>query len=162
MSSSRKKSLVSVGASDTVEAAILIVEDSPDDYEACFAALTSDTSFSNPIVWLETREDALRYLRKEGEFATAVHDLPGIILLDLNLPGLDGCDVLERLKNDPDTRRVPVVMMTGSDEQADIDRCYDAGSNRYVVKAVNLDNLLIAISRFRNYWFEIALLPRLR
>lgn len=142
------------------DATILIIEDSPEDYEACVAALTEDSNIANPIVWCETGDEALDYLRKQGKFSGADHDLPGVILLDLNLPGLDGRDVLAMLKNDPVTRRLPIVVMTSSNDQADIDRCYDAGANSYVVKPVNLDGFLAAIARLRDYWFQIVVLPR--
>ncbi len=144
----------------STDATILIIEDSPDDYEACVAALTEDSNMANPIVWCENGEDALAYLRKEGRHADADHEMPGIILLDLNLPGLDGRDVLAMLKNDPATKRLPVVVMTSSNDPADVDRCYDAGANSYVVKPVNLDGFLAAIARLRDYWFQIVVLPR--
>jgi len=143
------------------EAAILIIEDSKDDYEACVAALTQDQNLANPIVWCETGHDALDYLRKSGRYSSATHDLPGLILLDLNLPGLDGRDVLSMIKHDPATRRLPVVVMTSSDDPKDIDRCYDAGANSYVVKPVNLDGFLAAVARLRDYWFKIVVLPKL-
>ncbi len=142
------------------DATILIIEDSPEDYEACVAALTEDSNIANPIVWCENGEDALHYLRKEEKYAGSDHEMPGVILLDLNLPGLDGRDVLAMLKNDPSTKRLPVVVMTSSEEQSDIDRCYDAGANSYVVKPVNLDGFLAAIARLRDYWFKIVVLPR--
>ena len=144
----------------STDATILIIEDSPEDYEACVAALTEDSNMANPIVWCENGEDALAYLRKEGQHADADHEMPGIILLDLNLPGLDGRDVLAMLKNDPATKRLPVVVMTSSNDPADVDRCYDAGANSYVVKPVNLDGFLAAIARLRDYWFQIVVLPR--
>ena len=144
----------------SADATILIIEDSPEDYEACVAALTEDNNIANPIVWCENGEDALAYLRKEGAYAGADHEMPGVILLDLNLPGLDGRDVLAMLKNDPVTKRLPVVVMTSSSDQADIDRCYDAGANSYVVKPVDLDGFLAAIARLRDYWFKIVVLPR--
>jgi len=144
----------------TVQATILIIEDSPEDYEACVAALTQDNNLVNPIEWFQNGEDAMMYLRKEGEFVGATHEMPGVILLDLNLPGLDGRDVLAMLKNDPETKRLPVVVMTSSNDQADIDRCYDAGANSYVVKPVDLDGFLAAIARLRDYWFQIVVLPR--
>lgn len=144
----------------STDLAILIIEDSPEDYEACVAALTEDSNIVNPIAWCENGEDALAYLRKEGKYAGGDHEMPGVILLDLNLPGLDGRDVLAMLKNDPNTKRLPVVVMTSSSDQMDIDRCYDAGANSYVVKPVNLDGFLAAIARLRDYWFKIVVLPR--
>lgn len=143
----------------TTDATILIVEDSPEDFEACAAALKQDSNIVNPLVWCETGDEALDYVRRQGKYEGADHGLPGIILLDLNLPGLDGRDVLAMLKNDPVTKRLPVVVMTSSSEQTDIDRCYDAGANSYVVKPVNLDGFLAAVARLRDYWFKIVVLP---
>jgi len=142
------------------DATILIIEDSPEDYEACVTALTKDHHLANPIAWFQTGEEALKYLRKEGKFAGSDHDMPCVIMLDLNLPGLDGRDVLAMLKNDPTTKRLPVIVMTSSSAQVDIDRCYDTGANSYVIKPVNLDGFLAAITRLRDYWFQIVVLPR--
>lgn len=144
----------------STDAAILIVEDSREDYEACVSALTKDSNIANPIVWCENGEDALAFLRKEGRYADNDQGMPAVVLLDLNLPGLDGRDVLAMLKNDPATKRLPVVVMTSSSDQTDIDRCYEAGANSYVVKPVDLDGFFAAISRLRDYWLKIVVLPR--
>jgi len=142
------------------DSTILIIEDSPEDYEACVSALTMENNIANPIQWCESGDDALDYLHKRGKFSDADHDLPGLILLDLNLPGTDGRDVLGILKKDPVMKRLPIVVMTSSKDQMDIDRCYEAGANSYVVKPVNLEGFLTAISRLRDYWFKIVVLPR--
>lgn len=144
----------------SIDGTILIIEDSPEDFEVCNMALTKDGNIANPIVWCETGQEAIDYIRKQGKYEGQGHDLPSIIFLDLNLPGLDGRDVLAMLKEDPATRRLPVVVMTTSNDQADIDRCYDAGANSYVVKPVNLDGFLAAIARLRDYWFKIVVLPK--
>jgi len=139
---------------------ILIIEDSPEDYEACVTALTQDGHVANPIVWCESGDEALDYLRHKGKYLAANHPLPSLILLDLNLPGLDGGDVLATIKNTPSMQKLPVVIMTSSGAQVDIDRCYEAGANSYVVKPVDLDGFLAAITRLRDYWFKIVVLPR--
>ena len=144
----------------TDDASILIIEDSPEDYEACVAALTEDSNIANPTIWFENGDDALDYLRKKGKYKGAKHALPSLVMLDLNLPGLDGRDVLAMIKSDPETKRLPIVVMTSSSDQADIDRCYEAGANSYVVKPVNLDGFLSAIARLKDYWFKIVVLPR--
>ncbi len=105
-------------------------------------------------------DEAIDYLRMRGKYEGTDHAMPGVILLDLNLPGTDGRDVLAVLKNDPGTKRLPVVVMTSSKDQHDIDRCYDAGANSYVVKPVDLEGFLAAIARLRDYWFKIVVLPR--
>jgi len=142
------------------DSTILIIEDSPEDYEACVAALTAESNIANPTFWCDSGDDALNYLRKQGKYADSDHEMPGLVLLDLNLPGTDGRDILAMMKNDPLTKRLPIVVMTSSSDQVDIDRCYDAGANSYVVKPVNLDGFLAAIARLRDYWFKIVVLPR--
>ena len=138
---------------------ILIVEDSPDDYEACVAALTKEHNLVNPIVWCRTGDDALDYLYQRGEYSDLQSALPSLILLDLNLPGTDGRDVLAQVKNDKALARIPIIIMTSSRDTDDIDACYSAGANSYVVKPVDMDGFIQAIARLRDYWFEIAVLP---
>ena len=137
-------------------ASVLIIEDNPDDFEACTLALREDGRFPNEIIRCENGEDALRYL---AEADGAVHPRPGIVLLDLNLPGLDGRDVLKQIKSSPATATLPVVVMTGSSDRKDIDSCYAAGANSYLVKPGNLDAFTKAICRIRNYWFDLIALP---
>ncbi|WP_425073403.1 response regulator [Sagittula sp. S175] len=147
------------GAARHGEVPILIVEDNPDDFEACAFALTEDGTFANPIVRCETGEEALRYLGHAGLEAAPGNARPGVIFLDLNLPGLDGRDVLARLKRDPQTTALPVVVMSGSADPGDIHRCYEAGANSYLVKPGDLDGLTEVIQRVRDYWFGLVALP---
>jgi CheY-like chemotaxis protein len=139
---------------------ILIVEDSPDDYEFCFTALTQDGNLKNPIKWCQTGDEALDYLCLRGDFADAVHDLPGLILLDLNMPGTGGQQVLQQIKSDERFKRIPVIVMTSSSAQTDVDACYAMGANSYVIKPVDIDGFFTAITRLREYWFQIAVLPK--
>lgn len=138
---------------------ILIVEDAIDDFEACVAALTQDNNLANPIFHCETGDDALDYLRGNGKFESSQPDRPSLILLDLNLPGTDGREVLAIIKADPELKSVPVVVMTSSRDQTDIDACYRQGANSYIVKPVDLNGFIQAIARLRDYWFQIVLLP---
>jgi CheY-like chemotaxis protein len=138
---------------------ILIIEDAIDDYEACVAALTQDNNLANPIFRCETGDDALDYLRGQGKYRGSEPDFPCLVLLDLNLPGTDGREVLSIIKADPDLKSVPVVVMTSSKDQTDIDACYRHGANSYIVKPVDLDGFIKAIARLRDYWFQIVLLP---
>jgi len=138
---------------------ILIIEDSPDDYEACVSALKSDNNLANPIAWCSTGDEGLDYLYGRGEHHEEHPVRPCLIMLDLNLPGTSGHEVLAQLKSDERLKKIPVVVMTSSRDPDDIDACYRAGANSYVVKPVDLDGFFRAIARLREYWFEIAVLP---
>lgn len=132
---------------------ILIVEDSPDDFEATKRAFAK-ANLRNEIQHAVSGESALAYLRSE------TNAKPGIILLDLNMPGLDGRRTLEIIKQNPDLRSIPVVILTTSDDERDVKSCYELGANTYIQKPVDLDGLLAAVKRLKEYWFEIAILPR--
>lgn len=138
---------------------IMIVEDSPEDYEAYMSALTLQGNIVNPVVWFETGEEAINYLHRTGEYQGAQHKMPAIVFLDLNLPGMDGRDFLSKLKTSEKTKHLPVVVMTSSDARQDIDHCYQAGANSYVVKPVALDGFMASIRRLREYWFKVVTLP---
>ncbi len=140
-------------------AAILIVEDNPDDYEACVTALTQDHNLANPIHWCKTGMEALDYLHRRGDYMDDAPERPSLIMLDLNMPGIDGRDVLAEIKSDEFLRKIPVIVMTSSRDQADIDACYRDGANSYVVKPVDLNGFIEAIARLRDYWFQIVVLP---
>lgn len=143
----------------TTETPILIVEDNDEDFEACTTALNEDGNLANPIVRCTTGDNALDYLQQVGPYKTSRPARPGLILLDLNLPGTDGRSVLAEIKSDPSIRLIPVVVMTSSRDARDIEACYRAGANSYVVKPVDLDGFLQAVARMREYWFQISLLP---
>lgn len=132
---------------------ILIVEDSVDDFEAAKRAF-GKANLNNPIKHATSGEEALAYLRSQGQVR------PGIILLDLNMPGLDGRKTLEIIKRTPELKKIPVVVLTTSDDERDIRGCYEMGANTYVQKPVDFDGLITALKRLKEYWFEIALLPK--
>ena len=134
--------------------AILLVEDNEDDYEATVRSLKKN-HFLNPVHWCKNGREALEFLQKAGEKGT----LPDLILLDLNMPGLDGRKTLEAIKSNAHWRKIPVVILTTSDDERDIEGCYALGANTYVQKPVDLDGLFAAIQRLKEYWFEIAILP---
>lgn len=138
---------------------ILIVEDNPDDYKACVTALTEDRGLRNPIHWCRKGSDALEYLTRTGVYADAEVDRPGLVLLDLNLPGIKGEKVLTQIKEDPALKTIPVIVMTSSRDPADIEACYTAGANSYVTKPVDLEGFMEAIARLRDFWFKIVVLP---
>jgi len=139
---------------------ILMVEDSEDDYEATVRAFKK-ASLHNPIVWCRSGRDALDLLKQEGAHKNARNgSQPGLILLDLNMPGLDGRKTLQLIKDDGKLKRIPVIILTTSSDERDIQDCYQMGANTYVQKPVSFDGLIEAIKRLKAYWFEIALLPK--
>ena len=139
------------------QAKILIVEDSPEDFEATHRALRK-SGLKNTIEHCNDGDDALDFLYQRGEFENARR--PGIILLDLNMPGTDGREVLEDIKNNPELKTIPVVVLTTSSDERDIEACYQAGANSYVAKPVGLENFVRAIQRLHDYWFEIVVVPK--
>lgn len=136
---------------------ILLVEDSPEDFEATQRAFRR-SGLKNPIVRCEDGEEALDYLYRRGRHADAVR--PGVILLDLNLPGTDGRQVLAEIKKEESLKQIPVVVLTTSADERDIFACYSAGANSYIQKPVDIDGFVKAIERLNGYWFEVVILPR--
>ena len=139
---------------------ILMVEDSEDDYEATIRAFKK-VSLHNPIVWCRSGRDALDFLKREGAHRNAKNGShPGLVLLDLNMPGLDGRKTLRLIKEDDALKKIPVIILTTSTDERDVEDCYQMGANTYVQKPVTFDGLIEAIKRLKAYWFEIALLPK--
>lgn len=140
---------------------ILVVDDSDDDYDATVRALTKNSNLKNPIKRCENGRESLDYLFRRGQYCDPTSaPRPGIILLDLNMPGIDGRKVLANIKADDDLRSIPTIVMTNSNDKRDINACYDMGANTYIQKPLSWPNFLEAIARLKEYWFEIAVLPR--
>jgi two-component system, response regulator len=140
---------------------ILFIEDSDDDFYATQRAFKK-AGLKNPIHRCTNGDQAVDYLFHRGEFSdlSQPFHLPGIILLDLNLPGLDGREVLRQVKEDPKLRKIPVIVLTTSNAEKDIEQCYQDGANSYVQKPVGLHDFFLAIARLKDFWFEIAVLPK--
>jgi two-component system response regulator len=138
---------------------ILLVEDSEDDFEATSRAFKK-VNLRNPVVWCQSGPAALDYLRHEGAHKDAGGEPPGLILLDLNMPGMDGRQTLKIIKQDVALKRIPVIILTTSGDERDVKTCYQLGANTYVQKPVSFDGLIEAIQRLKAYWFEFALLPK--
>lgn len=139
---------------------ILLVEDSDEDYEATLRAFRK-ARVANEIHRCITGDEALDFLFRRGDYAEpAPAPRPGIILLDLNLPGTDGREVLAEIKASDELKAIPVVILTTSASGADIERCYGLGANTYIQKPVSFEGFLEAIERLRDYWLELALLPQ--
>ena len=135
---------------------ILLVEDSPDDADLTMDALR-DGRVRNRITHVEDGVQAMACLRREGRYADAPR--PDLILLDLNLPRKSGREVLAEVKQDPDLRRIPVVIMTSSDDEKDILAAYNLYVNCYVTKPVDLDQFIAVVKSIEQFWFSIVKLP---
>jgi two-component system, response regulator len=137
----------------TVE--VLLVEDSPYDAELILRALRK-TGLSHDIVWLKDGVAALEQLFGPKADASLSCGLPAkLVLLDLKLPKVDGQEVLRRIKTDPRTRSMPVVVLTSSCEESDVLRAYDAGANSYIVKPVDFDRLTEVVRQVGLYWLTV-------
>jgi CheY-like chemotaxis protein len=133
---------------------ILIVEDNPDD-EALILRALKKCNVKNEVEVVRDGAEALDYLFRNGQFATRATGDPTVVLLDIRLPKINGLEVLERVRADKKTRRVPVVMLTSSDEQEDMIRSYDLGCNSYVRKPVEFDKFMEAIGSLGLYWLLV-------
>ncbi len=140
---------------------ILIIDDSDDDFDATKRALNKDGNIRNPLYRCEDGREALDYLMQQGRYAEPeTAPRPGIIFLDLNMPGMDGRQFLAEVKGVNSLKRIPVVVMTTSNSQDDIDYCYDVGGNTYVQKPFDWTAFCEAVQRLKDHWLEIAVLPR--
>jgi two-component system, chemotaxis family, response regulator Rcp1 len=135
---------------------ILLVEDNPGDVDLTITAL-QEGKVNNHLSVANDGIEALAFLRREGQYAGATR--PDIILLDLNLPRKDGRAVLEEIKADLDLRRIPVVVLTTSEEQEDIIGSYSNYVNSYINKPVDLDQFLTIVKSIESFWFTIVTLP---
>jgi len=138
---------------------ILLVEDNPDDEELTLRALNRNL-IANDVVVAHDGEEALDFIFGRGAWAGRdPADLPALILLDLNLPVLDGLGVLRQIRADERTRRAPVVILTSSNEQRDLVRSYDLGANSYVRKPVEFEEFVEAVRQLGVYWLVLNELP---
>lgn len=130
---------------------ILIVEDNPKDLELTLLALEK-SNLANEVVTVRDGAEALDYLFRKGDFAARPRGNPAVVLLDLKLPKVDGTQVLEELKADPELQSIPVVMLTTSREERDLTKSYKLGVNAYVVKPVAFNQFLEAIRELGVFW----------
>lgn len=130
---------------------IVLVEDNPQDLELALSALAK-ARLANEVVVLRDGEDALEYLCYQGRHEFREKGNPALILLDLQLPKVDGLEILAHLKKDPGLRMVPVVMLTGSREEEILARSYELGVNAYVVKPVHFHDFVKAVQDLGDFW----------
>jgi CheY-like chemotaxis protein len=139
-------------------AVILLVEDDP-DYQRLTQRALKAGNIQNELFVVGDGEQALDYLYRRGEFADPDSSpRPDLILLDLNLPKLDGRAVLKKIKQDPDLRRIAVVIVSTSSDEKDVLLTYDLGVNSYVTKPLKMDGFVKAIKDLHYYWFDVAVL----
>lgn len=136
---------------------LLLVEDDPGDVLMTREAL-SDSKLLNNLNVVDNGEQALAFLRRQGDFADAPR--PDLILLDLNLPRLDGREVLAIVKEDPDLRTIPIVVLTTSDAEEDVIRSYNLHANAYVTKPVDFDTFVSVVRQVDEFFLTVVRLPR--
>ena len=140
---------------------LLVVEDSDEDF-AVLQRLMTRMAVQNPIYRCTDGDEVLDFLYQSGKYIDPdATQKPSIILLDLNLPGTDGREVLEQLKHDGDLREIPVVVFTTSSNPQDIEFCYQNGANGYLVKPVNSFELQRTVQAFVDYWLDVNTPPSL-
>jgi two-component system response regulator len=131
---------------------ILLVEDNERDAELTIRALKK-CNFLNKLHWVEDGVEALDFIRCRGRFETRRPATPlKLVLLDLKMPRLDGLDVLKALKSDPETRSIPVVVMTSSNEERDVADSYNLGVNGYVTKPVDYESFMEQVAHIGMFW----------
>ncbi|MBI3520461.1 MAG: response regulator [Bacteroidetes bacterium] len=139
----------------THETDILLIEDNMHDAELAIRALKKN-NLANNLIHLKDGAEAIDYIFGEGNFSGRnLEDIPKVILLDLKMPKVNGIEVLARLKSDERTRKIPVVILTSSKEDPDIQTCYDLGANSYVVKPVEFTEFVKVVSDLGLYWMII-------
>jgi CheY-like chemotaxis protein len=135
---------------------ILLVEDNPGDVRLTEVAF-EEGGINNTLHVVTDGEEALDFLFRRGEHRGAPR--PNLVLLDLNLPKIDGFGVLERIRNDETIKRMPVIILTSSDEEQDIVESYELNSNAYLTKPVTAKDFIGLIAKFEELWFTIVRLP---
>ncbi|MBN2342789.1 MAG: response regulator [Deltaproteobacteria bacterium] len=136
---------------------ILLVEDNPGDARLAQEAL-KDSKLKNKLFHVEDGEQAIQFLRREGQYTDSTK--PDLILLDLNLPKKDGREVLAEIKEDPSLKAIPVVILTTSNDMADILKSYNLHANCYITKPIDLDRFIEVVKSIEDFWLSIVKLPK--
>ncbi len=132
---------------------VLLVEDNPNDAELAIRGLNKNNLVNN-LLHVKDGEEALDFIFATGKFAGKrdVSHFPKVVLLDIQMPKVNGIEVLRKIKSDPSTKSIPVVVLTSSKEDPDIEKCYELGANSYIVKPVNFEAFAEAIKNLGFYW----------
>lgn len=138
------------------ERPILLVDDNPDDIMIAKRAF-SKCEIRNKVYVTEDGEEAIQFLRKQGEYK----DVPttGLVLLDLNMPKVNGFEVLETIKSDKDFKKIPIIVLTSSSRPEDIDRAYKLGANSFIVKPAAFEDFVEAVMEIKRYWLSLSKIP---
>ncbi len=137
---------------------IHMAEDDEDD-RLMFKEAMEEARVTNAITFSVDGQDLMEFLRREGAYADRTEPLPDLILLDLNMPRMDGREALQQIKADPDLKRIPVVILTTSKAEEDIYSTYNEGANSFITKPVSFHGLVGAINALTSYWVDIVKLP---
>lgn len=138
------------------ERLILVLEDNPNHLNQIEAALR-ESAVRHRMIAIANGTNAIKFLYRQDEFVDAPR--PDLILLDLNLPGKDGREILEEIKTNPQLKRIPIVVLTLSSNEADVFQSYALQGNCYVLKSDDLDQLFQVVKRIEQFWLEIVTLP---
>jgi len=139
---------------------ILLADDDEEDRMLTEEAL-EENHISDKLHFVEDGEEAMDYLQRKGKYADEKkYPFPELILLDLNMPKKDGREVLAEIKNDPALRGIPVVVLTTSSAEEDIEKMYGLGVNSFITKPVSYDGMVLAMKSLKQYWTEVVSLPR--
>ncbi|MDJ0694622.1 response regulator [Mastigocoleus sp. MO_188.B34] len=134
---------------------VLVIEDSDEDFEA-FSRGWRKSGATNSLYRCESGDEALDFLYHRGEYTDTISSpRPCLILLDLNLPGTDGREILEEIKTDENMRSIPVVIFTTSSNPKDLEICYQKGANSYIIKPIDVKKLMETVKTLGQYWFDI-------
>lgn len=140
---------------DNSEIEVLLIEDNPDDAALAIRSLKKQ-NLANKLVHLKDGAEAIDFIFGQGQYeGRPMNFIPRVILLDLKMPKVNGIEVLERIKSEPSTKSIPVVVLTSSAEDPDIKRCYELGVNSYIVKPVEFDNFAKTVADLGMYWVVV-------
>lgn len=137
---------------------ILMAEDNPKDIELTLEAL-AEHNLANQVVTVKDGVEAMEYLQHEGKYKDRKQGNPAVLLLDIKMPRMNGIEALREIRSDEKLKRLPVVMLTSSREEPDLNECYDLGVNAYVVKPVKFKNFIDAVKQIGVFWALLNEMP---
>jgi CheY-like chemotaxis protein len=140
---------------------ILMADDDADDRFLTQSAF-EEIQITNPLHFVEDGVELMEYLTFSGKYSQQLHPLPGLILLDLNMPRMGGKDALREIKANPHLRRIPVVILSTSKSEKDIVESYDLGANCFITKPASFDGLLDVVRQLGKFWLDVATVPHSR